>query len=82
MDFVTLKSFDSAIEAHELKNTLEFKGIKVFLRNEHIMSLLPVSSRQDCFKVQVPKDQIPEAQEILKRMENGEFDLYKNINLN
>ena len=82
MEFVTIRVFDSGVEAHVLKNTLEFNGIKVFIKDEHIMSVHPISPAHGGFKVQVPKDQLEEAEKLIKMIDDGEFDLYKNIYLN
>lgn len=68
-EFVTIAEVEPD-EAALLKAILEGRGITVFIANEHASSLWTLSSFPA--KVQVPKDQAVEAQEILGSMRNGE----------
>ncbi len=42
MQFKTLKTFDTAIEAYILKNRLEGEGISCFILDENIVTLNPL----------------------------------------
>lgn len=41
-ELVTIAEFDNVNQAHLLKSRLEAEGIRVFLQNENLNSLLPV----------------------------------------
>ena len=50
-ELVTIAEFDNVNQAHLLKSRLEAEGIRVFLTNENLNSILPTAFTQ--VKVQV-----------------------------
>lgn len=42
MSFITIRTFDRAIDAHLLKSKLESEGIECFLFDEHVISINPL----------------------------------------
>jgi hypothetical protein len=71
MKLKTLKVFDTAIEAHILKNSLEGEGIEAFIFDEHIVTLNPLLNfAVGGIRVQVKEEMYKKAIVLVHEMEN------------
>lgn len=74
MEFVTLKTFDSAIDAHLVRSGLSNKGIRSFIFDENIVTLNPLYNiLVGGIKLKVVKDDLERARRVLAEMENSPF---------
>ena len=70
MELITLKAFDTAIEAHILKNKLEDEGIVCYIFDENIVTLNPLLNfAVGGVKLKIPKQDASKAKEILTEMD-------------
>lgn len=68
---ITLKTFDSAIEAHLLRSRLEQEGIMSYIFDENIVMLNPLyNNLVGGIKLKIESNDEPEAQRILAELEN------------
>ena len=73
--FVTLSTFDNAIEAHIVKELLGSEQIKTQLIGEHffgLQTLLNVGLAH--IRMQVPAEQLIDAKQVLADYQNGAFE--------
>ena len=77
MSLVTVKTFTSPWDAYIVKGRLESEGISAFIANEHhIWVNWPLSNALGGVKIQVPPNQLEQAEQIIEiHMEGG----YSNI---
>ena len=68
---VTVKTFDSYIEANIAKGLLESNGIPAFVAGENAANVYTVPSIAAA-SLQVPEDKVNEARELLKAAAEGE----------
>ena len=74
MALVTIKIFDSAIDAHLLRSKLSNEGIISFIFDENIMSLNPLYNiTVGGIKLKVPEADYERALQILSRIEGTPF---------
>lgn len=74
MNLITLKTFDDAIKAHILRNTLESEGIECFIADENIVTINPLfSNAVGGVKLKVNDFDLEKAQEILKELNDQPF---------
>jgi len=70
MPFTAIRSFDSYIPASMLMQRLEEEGIKVYLQDEHTVTLSPMFSNAiGGIKLMVLDDQLERATELIKKYE-------------
>ena len=70
MEFVIIQSFTNYIDAHILLGRLKEEGIHCWLKNEATATIIPIwSNALGGIQVMVNKEQLPEAINILKRIE-------------
>lgn len=82
MKLITLKTFDNAIEAHNLKNRLEVEDIKAYIFDEHLIGLNPLYSNAiGGIKVNIAESDTEQALSILQSIENLEYLIDKNDSL-
>lgn len=66
MNLVTLKTFTYQVQAHLVRTKLESEGIRCFLHDENIVSIMPMYDvLVGGIKLKVKKEQLDEAQAIL-----------------
>lgn len=74
MGYVTLKRFDTAIQAHILKNRLEGEGIICQIFDENIVTLNPMLNfAVGGIRLQVFEEDFEKAKEILKEIDDTPF---------
>jgi hypothetical protein len=72
---VTLTTFDNTIEAHIVKGLLESENIRVFMVGEQFSSAqLFFNAGLTNIYLQVPAEQLTQAQQLLANYKNGEFE--------
>ncbi|MGB4813158.1 MAG: hypothetical protein WBP13_11855 [Methylophilaceae bacterium] len=72
---LTLTTFDSALEAHIVKGLLESEAISAFLIGEQFFSTqMFFNAGLTHICLQVPALQLTQAQQVLARYNNGEFE--------
>ena len=70
MQLVTLKSLDTGIEAHIIKDALEDEGIRCFIMDEHLVTLNPLLNfAVGGIRLQVNVEDVEKAKEILKEID-------------
>lgn len=70
MDLITIKTFDSSIEAHLLKSKLESEGIECFIIDENIVTLnVLFSNATGGIKLQINSEDLPKATVIVNEIE-------------
>jgi hypothetical protein len=70
LDLITVKTVDTAIEAHILKSRLRNEGIISFIFDENIISLNPLYNIiVGGIKLKVPKSDVARAQEIINEID-------------
>ncbi|MES2617142.1 MAG: DUF2007 domain-containing protein [Bacteroidota bacterium] len=73
MELITLKTFNSIIEAHVLKSKLESEDIHCFLKDETMMGINPLFNISlGGVKLMINKEDSEKALEILKQIESSE----------
>lgn len=74
MNLVSIYSAAGLLEADMLKGFLEAQGLKVFLSQESVGRTLGLSAGTlGKVNVMVPEEQVNDAKELLKAIEDGEF---------
>ncbi|MBE8720782.1 putative signal transducing protein [Sphingobacterium pedocola] len=74
MGFITLKTFDSYVDAHLLKTKLESEGIPAYLFDEHINALNPLYSiATGGIKLKINESDIDNAIQIIREIENTKY---------
>jgi DNA-directed RNA polymerase subunit RPC12/RpoP len=74
MSLVTVKIFDSGIEAHILKNKLESEGIQSFIHDENIVTLNPLYNfAVGGVKPKVNEEDKERAIEIIREMDDQPY---------
>lgn len=74
MDLITLKSFDSAIEAHILKTRLESENIASFIFDENFHSAYPLFNLDSGgVKLKINPEDLQKANNILQKIQNGDW---------
>ena len=74
MNLITIKSFDNAIEAHNLRNRLEVEGIEAFIYDEHLIGLNPLYSNAiGGVKVKITDSDIEKASLVLKAIDENQY---------
>jgi hypothetical protein len=72
MELVTLKTFESAIDAHILRSRLSNEGITAFVFDENIMTLNPLYNIMvGGIKLKVSQADVEKATNILQSIEGG-----------
>jgi len=71
MQLITVKSFDTAIEAHIIKNKLEGEGIRAFVMDENIVTLNPLLNfAVGGVRLQVNEEDLDKARQILAEVDS------------
>jgi len=74
MSLITIKTFESAVEAHLLRLKLENEGIQCFLVDENTVSLNPLFNIAiGGIKLRIDESDEPKAKELVAEMENAAF---------
>jgi hypothetical protein len=72
MELVTLKTFESAIDAHILRSRLSSEGITAFIFDENIMTLNPLYNIMvGGIKLKVSQADLEKATEIVRSIDGG-----------
>lgn len=83
MDFITLKTFDSYVDAHMLKTKLESEGIPVYLFDENINTLNPLYSiATGGIKLKISASDTDNAIRIIDEIENTKYSNEQNEVIN
>ncbi len=70
MALITFKTFDNAIDAHQLKNKLESEGIVCYLFDEYMVSINPIYSNSvGGIKLKIDDEDFESAKELLSQLE-------------
>ncbi len=74
MELITLRTFDSSIDAHMLKVKLESEGIISFIFDEHMVSLNPLNNMLlGGIKLKIAQADFNKAMEIVEELDNYKF---------
>jgi DNA-directed RNA polymerase subunit RPC12/RpoP len=74
MSFVTVKTFDNAIDAHLLRSKLESEGIECFLFDENTVSINPLFNiAVDGIKLKIHEKDVEKTKRILKEISETHF---------
>ena len=74
MNLITIKTFDTAIEAHNLKNRLEVEDIETYIYDEHLIGLNPLYSNAiGGVKVKIKASYLEQANFVLNAIENNVY---------
>ena len=74
MELITLKVFDTAIEAHILENKLEGEGIRCYIFDENIVTLNPLLNfAVGGIRLQVNKEDLEQAKAVLQEIDDQPY---------
>jgi len=74
MKLVTVRTFDSPINAHMLKSKLESEGIYCFLQDEHTITIDPlVSNALGGIKLRISEEDIEKTKVVLKEIDDTPY---------
>lgn len=74
MELITLKTFNSIVEAHVLKSKLESEDIHCFLKDETMMGVNPLFNISlGGVKLMINKEDTDRALEILNSIDDSEY---------
>jgi hypothetical protein len=74
MELITLKVFDTAIEAHIIENKLDGEGIICYIFDENIVTLNPLLNfAVGGIRLQVNKEDLEKAKEVLAEIDNQPY---------